>query len=315
MAAVALALTTMALGAMALAAVAVTAGAPPRGPGAAGWAGAPAAQPVRAGAAGAERAPGRARDPIDHARGRAPDGTPLCAAWVHRRHFVRVGGRRLPTWHPPFDRRFGCAYGHEHGSSPRAFRYFRRTGMPAFGRVAAFAGVAEPHAGFKVFVVNDDGRGLAWMAVLHQGSGSPRRGLVRHHSLELWLFRRRDGRLVAHTGHMADFGDAVPNCPGAPVVASRRLLPDPACRSVYEEWGTALDVGGALRGQPGFAIDNPITQFDPARPGRIVFNKRIACGPHPPGGWDSYCKGDRRSVLHPRWVVRNRGPARFRTHA
>ena len=47
----------------------------------------------------------------------------------------------------------------------------------------------------------------------------------------------------------------------------------------------------------------------------MTFNKRFACGPHDPGGWDSYCKGDKRAVLHPRWVVENRGRSRFRTDA
>ena len=68
-------------------------------------------------------------------------------------------------------------------------------------------------------------------------------------------------------------------------------------------------------GRPGFGIDNPTTQFDPADRERLVFNKPFACGPHDPQRWDSYCKGDRRAVLHPRWVVRNRGPSRFRTDA
>ena len=57
-----------------------------------------------------------------------------------------------------------------------------------------------------------------------------------------------------------------------------------------------------------------MTQFDPATP-RLDFNKPAACGPHDPAGWDSWCKGDRRSVLHPRWVVRNKGRSRFRTDA
>jgi hypothetical protein len=253
------------------------------------------------------------RDPIDHAEPAAPDGTPMCAQWVHDRYEVTVRGRRWATWHPPRDPRYRCAFGHEHGSNPRAFRFFRRTGMPAFGRIGAFAGSEEAHAGFKVFVVNDDRKGLAWMMVLHQGSGSPRRGTVRFHSLETWLFRRRGRRIVAHTRHMADFGAAVPNCRGARVRRSRRLLPSPRCRSVYEEWDTALNVGRALRGRPGFGIDNPITQFDPTDPGRIVFNKRRACGPFDPAGWDSYCKGDKRSVFHPRWVVRNRGRSLFKT--
>jgi hypothetical protein len=254
-------------------------------------------------------------DPMDHTKPAAPDGTPICAAWVHDRYAVPAGGRLWPTWHPSRDPRYGCAFGHEHGTSPRAFRFFRRTGMPAFGRTTAFAGGDERGAGYKVFATNDDRKGLAWMIVLHQGSGSPRRGTVRFHSLELWLFRRRDGRLLAHTRQMADFGDAVRNCPGARLRGSWRLLPYPGCRSVYEEWDTAIDVGGALRARPGFAIDNPITQFDPADPERVLFNKPVACGPHDPAGWDSYCKGDKRTVLHPRWLVRNRGPASFRTDA
>ena len=258
---------------------------------------------------------GAARDPSTTPSRAAPDGTPICAKWVHDRYTVERGGSSWPTWHPPRDPRYRCAFGHEHGSNPRAFRFFGRTGMPAFGPIGAYASSDEPHAGFKVFVVNDDRKGLAWMVVLHQGSGSPRRGTVRFHSLEIWLFTRKGRRLAAHTRTMADFGDAIPNCPGAPLARSMRLLPDPACESVYEEWDTALDVGGALRARPGFAIDNAITQFDPASPDRIVFNKGFACGPHDPAGWDSYCKGDKRTVFHPRWVVRNRGRSRFRTDA
>jgi hypothetical protein len=229
----------------------------------------------------------------------APDGTPLCPDWVHDRHTVERGGRSWATWHPPRDPRYGCAFGHEHGSNPRAFRHFSRTGMPAFGPIGAFAGSDEPHAGFKVFVANEDRNGFAWMVTLHQGSGSPKRGTVRHHSLEAWLFRNRGGRLVAHTRTMADFGAAVPNCPGTRTRTRMRLLPSPHCANVYEEWATRLDVGGVFRARPAFGIDNAITQFDPADPERIVFNKRRACGPHDPAGWDSYCKGDKRALFHP----------------
>src|SRR5215216_5856940 len=224
-----------------------------------------------AGAPAASEAP--ARDPIDHSRPAAPDGTPVCAQWVHDSYRATRGGRSWPTWHPPRDPRYGCAFGHEHGSNPRAFHYFRRTRMPAFGPIGEFAGSEEPHAGFKVFVANRDRKGLAWMVILHQGSASPRRGTVRFHSLETWLFRRHGQRLVAHTRHMADFGEAVPNCPdGATPEPSMRLLPTPACRSTYEEWDTAIDVGGVFGARPGFGIDNAITQFDPANPAHVLFN-------------------------------------------
>jgi hypothetical protein len=254
-----------------------------------------------------------AADPVDHSQPAAPDGTRVCAQWVHDQHRVERGGRSWATWHPPRDPRYGCAFGHEHGSNPRAFRHFGRAGMPAFGLVSDYAGSPEAHAGFKVFVANEDRKGLAWMIVLHQGSGSPRRGTVRFHSLEAWLFRERGARMLARTRQMADFGEAVPNCPGAQARETWRLLPVPGCRPAYEEWATALDVGGVLRARPAFAVHNAITQFDPADPGRVVFNKAAACGPADPAGWDSRCKGDRRSVLHPRWLVRNRGPSRFRT--
>jgi len=71
---------------------------------------------------------------------------------VHERYTVERDGRRWPTWHPPRDPCYRCAFGHEHGSNPRAFRFFARTGLPAFGPTASYAGSEEAHAGFKVFV-------------------------------------------------------------------------------------------------------------------------------------------------------------------
>ncbi len=256
-----------------------------------------------------------AADPVDRSKPPAPDGTPVCADWVHDGHTVERGGRTWATWHPPRDARHGCAFGHEHGSNPRAFRYFARTGMPAFGLVSDYAGSPEAHAGFKVYVANEDRRGLAWTIVLHQGSGSPRRASVRFHSLETWLFRERGRRMLARTRQLADFGEAVPNCPGVASREAWRLLPVAGCRPAYEEWATRLDVGGVFGARPAFGVHNAITQFDPAHPERVVFNKPAVCGSADPAGWESRCKGDRRSVLHPRWVVQNDGPARFRTDA
>ena len=250
----------------------------------------------------------RAADPIDHAQPPAPDGTPICAAWVHDQYTVERGGRTWATWHPPRDPRYGCAFGHEHGSNPRAFRYFGRTGMPAFGLVSDFAGSPEAHAGFKVFVANEDRKGLAWMIVLHQGSGSPRRGSVRFHSLETWLFRERGRRMLARTRQMADFGEAVPNCPGVQSRASWRLLPVPGCRSSYEEWATALDVGGVFQARPAFGIHNAITQFDPADPERVIFNKKAVCGRADPAGWESRCKGRPPHPVPPALVRAQRRP-------
>jgi hypothetical protein len=55
-------------------------------------------------------------------------------------------------------------------------------------------------------------------------------------------------------------------------------------------------------GASGLRDRQPITRFDPADPGRIVFNKPAVCGSGDPAGWRSGCKGDRR-VLQ---VVSNR---------
>ena len=152
--------------------------------------------------------------------------------------------------------------------------------------------------------------------VLHQGSGSPRRGTVRFHSLELWLFARSGRRLVAHTRRMADFGAAVPNCPDSRLAASMRLLPTPGCRSVYEEWDTALDVGGVLRARLGFAIDNPITQFDPASPERVVVQQGLGLRPSRPGGWRLLLQGRQAHACCTRagWCA-TAGRSRFRTDA
>ena len=267
-------------------------------------------------AAAQRRSRGGGPRPVDRSRPAAPDGTPICAQWVHDRHVVRRGDRVWPTWHPPRDPLYRCAFGHEHGSNPRAFAHFRRTGLPAFGPVGAFASSEEAHAGFKVFVVNRDRKGLAWMTILHQGSGSPRRGSVRFHSLETWLFRRRGGRLLAHTRQMADFGPAVPNCREleAPLSACGCCPARPAGRPTRSGTRPSTSAACSAAG-PALRIDNAITQFDAAAPERVVFNKGAACGPNDPAGWDSFCKGDKRTVLHPRWKLENRGPSRFRTDA
>ena len=92
---------------------------------------------------------------------------------------------------------------------------------------------------------------------------------------------------------MADFGEAFAQLPR---YGLRSRAFGPACESVYEE-GTPPSTWAVVLGRPGFGIDNAITQFDPAAPERVVFNKRFACGPNDPGaGWDSYCKGDKRTV-------------------
>lgn len=225
-------------------------------------------------------------------------------------------GPELATWHPATAPASGCAFTHEHGSDPSAFVGAKRVGVLAFGDLAQQMGMTEPHEGFKVYVVNDDGRGKAWMAVLHQGTAGPKRATQPHHSLDLWMVRRRDRTLLAEVHVIADFGTAVNDCEGLVPTPASRVLPSlgPGCSHDYEAWTTQLSVGGRLRA-PGitFGVDNPTTVIDDAAPGQLAFNAPDVCGAGDPAGESSTCKGDRRWIQHPRWVLANRGPSVFYT--
>ena len=103
--------------------------------------------------------------------GRARRDADVRRDWVHACYTGRARWEERPSWHPPRDPRYGCAFGHEHGSNPRAFATSSARGCRRSG-TSVPTGSEEAHAGFKVFVVNRDRKGLAWMVVLHQGSGS-----------------------------------------------------------------------------------------------------------------------------------------------
>ena len=243
-----------------------------------------------------------ARDPIDHTQPAAPDGTPVCAKWVHDRYTVERGGRSWATWHPPRDPRYRCAFGHEHGSNPRAFRFFGRTGMPAFGPIGAYAGSDEPHPGFKVFVVNDDRKGLAWMMVLHQGSGSPRRHGALPLARGVAVHPGRSPARRAHTRHMADFGAALPQLPRGAASAgacgccpTRAASPSTRSGTPGSTWAVRSAATPASRSttRSRSSIQPPPTGSSSTSASRAA--------PRDPAGWGSYCKGDKRTVLHPRW--------------
>lgn len=156
------------------------------------------------------------------------------------------------------------------------------------------------------------------MIVLHQGTGSPKRATQRFHSLDLWMIRRSDRALLAEVHLMADFGTAVLDCDNEDPPPAARVLPalGPGCSQDYEDWTTQLSVGGKLKA-PGisFGVDNPTTIIDRADPTKTTFNTPAVCGAGDPAGPDSTCKGDRRWIQHPRWVLNNRGPSVFYTDA
>jgi hypothetical protein len=268
----------------------------------------------------ATRAASQAPSPRPHTGDRTPDGRPVCSKWVHERHTVTgADGRRYATWHPLVDPTYDCVFGHEHGSDPRAFLGFRQSGLPPFGAAATAAAGrpgSESHTGYKVFVVNNDGRGKAFMIVVHQDTDTPERARGRHHSMELWMVRRTDRSLLAHTSVMADFGEPVANCEGQAGAAPMRLIPRVGCESPEEEWTALVDVDGRLKARPAFLVENPSTRYDPTTPDRVHPNSPAVCGQRSPFGWESACKGDRRVLLHPQWVVRNDGPSHtFHTDA
>lgn len=240
-----------------------------------------------------------------------------CADTIHQEYSAEApDGSTRGTWHPPRDPGGQCSFGHEHGSDPGAFIGAARIGKPTFGWLAARMGMTEPHQGFKVFVVNDDGRGKAWMIVLHQGTGSPKRGAQAFHTLDVWVVRRSDRALLAEIHTMADFGAAALDCEDEDPPSAARVLPalGPGCSQDYENWTTQLSVGGKLKALGiSFGVDNPTTVIDPVDPARVSFNTPAVCGPGDPAGPLSTCKGDRRWILHPRWILDNRGPSVFYT--
>lgn len=249
----------------------------------------------------------------------ADEGMTTCPDALHASFAARApDGSRQLGWHPAVDTGSGCSFGHEHGSDPSKFIGAGKVGAPTFGWLATRMGMSEPNAGFKVFVINDDGRGKAWMGVVHQGTGSPRRSGQAHHTVDLWMVRRRDGALLAEVHVMADFGAAVRDCDEQDPPSAARVLPalGPGCSQDYESWTTQLSVGGKLKALGiSFGVDNPTTVIDPADPTKTTFNTPAVCGVADPAGPDSTCKGDRRWIQHPRWVLNNRGPSVFYTDA
>jgi len=237
-----------------------------------------------------------------------PDGRPVCADWVHALHTTTgPDGLIYPTWHPQIDPVYGCVFGHEHGSDPRSFIGF--TGMPAFGYAAATAGISQSHFGYKVYVINDDGRGKAWMVTVHQESSGPERALPasRYHEVSLYMVDTTPARtLLARFFVMADFGPPASLCGTLPAGAYR-AVPRIDCANTYESWITSIDIGGGIfRAMPTFGILNSTTRVDPADLTRLLAQPSGVCG-NDPFGWNTNCKGDVRQVVAPGWVLANSG--------
>jgi hypothetical protein len=245
----------------------------------------------------------------------------LCSEEVHASYSITgPDGLDYPTWHPPVDMQNRCYFDHEHGSDPRSYLGFGSSGMPSFGYTAAHAGISESHAGYKVYVSNDDLNGRAWMIVLNQDTGRPERASSQYHSLD-WHISSFQGETLVDVRVMADFGQAQANCsstvishPKGESSAGSRVIPTTACapQNAYEAWTASVNIGGAFRAAPYFDVDNPITAVDPEDMNAENLMCQYRSGAESCTGASPW-SGNRRGVLRPGQLVRNSGSEIFYT--
>ena len=207
-----------------------------------------------------------------------------CSATLHDSYRAPgVDGRSYPTWHPA-THGSGCAFGHEHGDDP--------TGSPAlvgravtFGMPAYYAGMTEPHAGFKVerwdnvqHVNAPNHAGASVVMTVHQGTSGAARFTTAMHSVQFDYINPTDGREV-HLSVMAPFGALKVGCqvpeltttspdPGSRIVSGPRCFNLP--NRPYEDWPTAIYVGYTGNREnwrayvdPHFAVFDPHTYCQP----------------------------------------------------
>jgi hypothetical protein len=261
-------------------------------------------------------------DPVD------PAILGSCPPSVHDRYYVIAGDNKpYRTWHPqtvPVDAAKpgagSCTFAHEHGDDPRTSR--ANSSLPAFGYVAALAGMAEPNEGFKVYVVNqgavnDEGRDakVSTRLILHMGTGGPARFSAQFHTVHFDLVAG-DGHYV-HVRGLADTKKAGSICQrdaalrdsdptndiGRSVVVTRGSGCD--VNSLYEIWASQLDVGGRATIIASTAAFDPITILNPAAPSQLIFTNRDYPGQY---------HGCNREAYHGPvyWYNRN-GPTAFQT--
>jgi hypothetical protein len=257
----------------------------------------------------------------------------LCPQWLHDTYATTgPDGKTYPTWHPPVDPQYGCDFGHEHGADPRSAHIY--TQMPPFGYAAATMGMTEPHAGFKVFVLNAGDSGEAGnlaqldaLVVFHMGTGGVARYTQEFHSFQLDLADRGGSASSAHVTGMTDTGPTSQN--GSTCDNPRRGAKDFStlgCPDSYEIWNftkfqvihpsdpfTGIDQTrfGMV---PSFAAFDPITTRDPADNTRLVYTEDVRQNPGNLIGIsatspDAYFQGCRREFYAGPFYFHNAGQA------
>jgi hypothetical protein len=238
-------------------------------------------------------------------------------------------GRAYATWHPPSVKIWGvidCHFGHEHGDDPRTS--IANSKLPPFDYVNSLAGRSEAHTGFKVFVVNDDGRGGRFRMVVHQGSSSNNAFYENRH--ELFIDYINDDGRELHTmllGHFGQSSKFKAGCDGnvqpVDLAASKngfadgeRVIPDTNClvegRLPYEVWGASqairgLDGHALATFKPYFSILNPNRVFRRDGPDRLARSDVEASTGRSSESTRSLYKGTQREVYENVFQIDNEG--------
>lgn len=194
-------------------------------------------------------------------------------------------GKTYPTWHPATGPA-GCRFGHEHGADPRTS--LADNSMPAFGYVGEQMGMIEPHAGFKVFIINKgtvfEGKAApaSWRSVFHMGTAGVKRYTEQFHSEEFdYVTSDGTGRYL-HTYGMADTGNGTGSTCTNPRDGGRDFS-TVGCNDPYEIWGKGFSIKHPkdpftdiqhVRAHIGGAVAafDPILTRDPSDNTRILYS-------------------------------------------
>lgn len=192
-----------------------------------------------------------------------------CATVIHDQ-YVTTGpdGKLYPTWHPAIDPVTGCYFGHEHGADPRTS--LADSSMPAFGYIGSLIGDAEPHEGFKVFIVNTGyvSEGLSasysYRIVFHMGTSGVKRYTTQFHSIE-WDYLGPLGEF--HVAGMADTGTANGSTCDLPRQGSKDFS-TVGCNDPYEIWSYSFAVHDPAdpyyaAAQSRYWVNGAVAAFDP----------------------------------------------------
>jgi hypothetical protein len=201
-----------------------------------------------------------------------------CSTEIHDKYVViGLDGGTYRTWHPVHDPS-GCDFAHEHGDDPATS--VLDSSSPAFGYIGKLIGKDEPHAGFKVYVVNSgDNSGaensialLSSRLVFHMGTGGPARFTSRFHSMEYKMLMDM-GRSFEVSG-MADSGDIAGTICANPRHGRTVLGLGCTVDSPYEIWENTLRIRNGnrdvLTAVNSTALFDPITVMDPNDTGRLI---------------------------------------------